>query len=79
MLEKKENYYAELSNTRNTFNKNNNTPLSNVNIREAILKAMIEDKEEPIPDANSVTNDALSNASSSQREKLDAIFTSGKL
>ena len=41
MLEKKENYYTELSTTINTFNDNNNTPLSDVNIQEAILKVMI--------------------------------------
>ena len=32
MLDKKENYYMELSNTITTFNDNNNTPLSYMNI-----------------------------------------------
>ena len=32
MLEMKENYYMELSNTITTFNYNINTPLSNTNI-----------------------------------------------
>ena len=41
MLEKKENYYTELSNTIKTFNDNNNTPLSNVRILEAILRVMM--------------------------------------
>ena len=32
MMDKKEKYYTELSNTITTFNDNNNMPLSNVNI-----------------------------------------------
>ena len=32
MLENKEKYYAQLSNTTTNFNANNNTPLSNVKI-----------------------------------------------
>ena len=44
MLENKGNYYTELSNTTTTFNKNNNTPLSNVNIQATILKVLIEDE-----------------------------------
>ena len=68
MLEKKENYYTELSNTIANFNYNKNTPLSNVGIQEVILKAIIEDGEESITDANNVTSDAFSHESSSQRE-----------
>ena len=40
---------------------------------------MIEDEEESITDANNVTADAFSHSSSSQRENLNAIFTSEKL
>ena len=40
---------------------------------------MIEDEEESITDANNVTADAFSHASSLQREKADAIFTREKL
>ena len=36
----------ELSNAITTFNDNNDMPLSNVNIWEAILKVMMEDEEE---------------------------------
>ena len=73
------NYYIELSNTITTLNYNNNTPLSNVNILEAILKFMMENEEKYITGANNVIADAFSHASSSQREILDAIFTSEKL
>ena len=48
MLEKKEKYYTELGNNITTFNDNNNTPLSNVNIWEAILKFMMKDEEDSI-------------------------------
>ena len=44
MLKKKEKDYTELSNTITTIIDNNNTPFSNMNIWEAILKVMIEDK-----------------------------------
>ena len=46
MLEKKERYFTELSNNITNFNDNNNAPLSDVNIGEAILKVMMEDEEE---------------------------------
>ena len=65
MLEKKENYYVELSNTIINFNGNRYTKLPNVNIREAILKVMRKYEEESITDANNVTVDAFSHASSS--------------
>ena len=78
-LEKKEKDYTKLSNTITTFNENNDTHLSNANILEAILKFMMEDEEESITYSNSFTADALSRASSSQRENADAIFTSNKL
>ena len=39
----------------------------------------MEDKVESIMDAINVTDDAFSNASISQREKEDAIFTSEKI
>ena len=35
----------ELSNTITTFNNNNDTPLFNAKIREAILKVMMKDEE----------------------------------
>ena len=54
-------------------------PLSNAKIQEAIVKVMIEDEEGSITDANNVTADAFSHASSSQRENADTIFTSEKL
>ena len=38
MLERKENYYTELSNTITTLNDNNKSPLANAKIRIAILK-----------------------------------------
>ena len=46
MLENKEKYYTELSNTITNFNDKNNTTLSNVKTQEAILKVMREDEEE---------------------------------
>ena len=48
-------------------------------ILEAILKVMMDDEEESITDANNVAADVFSHASSSQRDNLDAIFTSEKL
>ena len=44
MLEKKEKYYTEISDTSTSFNDNNKSPLSNVKIQEAILKVIREDK-----------------------------------
>ena len=46
MLEKKEKYYTEMSNTITTFNEKNDAPLFNANIREAIVIVMMEDEEE---------------------------------
>ena len=66
MLEKKKNYYRNLSNTITTFNENNGAPLSNAKILEAIVKIMMEDEEESIIDATNVTSDAFSHASSSK-------------
>ena len=79
MLEKKEKYYTEMSNTITTFNEKNDAPLFNANIREAIVIFMMEDEEESITDANTVTADAFSHTSSSQRENVDAVFTIEKL
>ena len=42
MLESKEKYYTQLSNTITNFNEDKNTQLSNVKIEEAFLRAMIE-------------------------------------
>ena len=79
MLEKKGKYYEELSNTITTLNDKNKYPLSKSNILEAILKVVMEDEEESITDANNVTSDAFSHASSLQRESADTIFTREKL
>ena len=67
MLDKKENYYTELRNTITTFNYNNNSPLSNANIREAIVKLIMEDEVESIMDVNNFTSDAFCHTYSSQR------------
>ena len=79
MLVKKENYDTELINTITAFNENKKLLLSNVNIREVIMKVMREDKEEFITDANNVTADTFSHASSLQRENSNGIFTIEKL
>ena len=76
MLEKKRKYYMELSDTITTFDYNNNAPLSNVNIQEMIMKLMMEDEEESITDANSITDDAFSQTSIPQRENAHVVFTS---
>ena len=52
MLDKKGGYYMKLINTITTFNAKNNAPLSNENIREVIVKVMMEDEEESIKDAS---------------------------
>ena len=62
MLEKKGKYYTELSNTVTTFNENNDGTLSSVNIREAIMKVMMEYGEESIMDSNNVPADTFSYA-----------------
>ena len=79
IAELKENYYPELSDTLTNFNDKNNTPLSNVNIKEAILIFMREDEEGAITDTSNVTADICSLASRSQRENPNAIFASEKL
>ena len=79
IAESKEKYYTELSNTIANFNDNNNMPLSNMNIWEAVLRVMIEYEEVEIMDTNNVTSDTFSHESSSQRESLNVIFTSEKL
>ena len=65
MLESEGGYYKELSNTITNFNYNNNTALSNMNIREATLIFMIEYEEGVITDAENITSDTFSHASSS--------------
>ena len=79
MLEKKKKYYTELSNTITTFHDNNDAPLSNTNIQEAIVIFIMEDEEESMADAKNVIADAFSHVSSSHRENTDAIFTCEKL
>ena len=79
MLEKKENYHTELSDIITIFNDNKNTLLSSMNILKAIFKVIIENEEESITEANNVSYDAFSYASSSYRENPNAIFTSEKL
>ena len=77
--ELKENYYTELSFTITNFNDSINMPLSNLNIREAVLRVMIADEEGYITDSNNVTSETFSHASSLQRENPNAIFTSESL
>ena len=79
IAESKKKYYMRLSNTITNFNYNNNTPLSNVNIQELVLGVTREDGEGSIKDANNVTANTCSHASSSQRENLKTIFTSEKI
>ena len=79
MLDPKEKYYTNMSNTITNLNDNNNTPLSNVNILEVILKVMREDEEGEITDANNVTADTFSHASSSEIENPNTIFISENL
>ena len=79
IAESKENYYTELNNNITNFNDNNNTSLSNAKIQEAVMRVTREDEEGEITDANNVTNDTWSLVSSSQRENLNAMFTSEKL
>ena len=62
--------------TLTDYNDRNNTPLSNANIREAMLKVI---EEESIADANNVTADTCSHASNTQRENANRIFTIEKL
>ena len=50
-----------------------------MNILEEILKVVMEDEEESITNTDNVSADVFSHESSSQRENLDAIFTSEKL
>ena len=76
MATSKNKYHTEMSNTLTDYNKRKNTPLSHVNIREAIRKVV---EEEYIIDANNVTVDTFIHASNAQRENSNAIFTSEKL
>ena len=63
-------------NTLTDYNIRNKTPLSNANIWKAILYFI---EEESISDANNVNADTFSHASNTQRENVNAIFTSEKL
>ena len=58
------------------YNDHNNTPLSYANIQESIRKFM---EEESITDANNITSDTFSHASSTQRENANVIFTGEKI
>ena len=69
----------KLSNTIPNFNYNNNTPLSNVKILEAVFRFIREDEEEAITDANNNTADTCRHVSNSHRENSNAVFTSGKI
>ena len=63
----------------NNLNDHNNTPLSNINIGEVVLRFMREVEEESITDANNFTADAYSIAFSPHREISNVIFASEKL
>ena len=76
MATSKDKYYTEIFNTLTDYNERNHTPLSSVNIREEIRRVM---EEESIIDANNITKDTFSHASSAQRENENAVFTSEKL
>ena len=69
-------YYTEIYKTLTDYNDRKNTPLSYDNIREEIRKIIAE---EYILDANNVTADTFSHTSNTQRENVNAIFTSKKL
>ena len=62
MSTSKDGYYTEMCNTVTDYNDHNNNSLSNEKIREAISNVM---EEESIVDANNVTVDIFSHASSS--------------
>ena len=70
MENSKDNYYTELCSTITDYNERNNMPLSNVNIREAILQVMREEEEEAITRTNKVTADTFSLKFSPQKESL---------
>ena len=65
--------------TLTDYNNPNNTPLSNLNIQEAILQATREEEEGVITHANNFTADVFSLVLSPQREYSNAIFVSEKL
>ena len=69
----------ELCNTTINYNDLNNTPLSNMNIQEAILQVMKEEEEEAITDATNATADTFSLVFIPLRGNLNAVFTSEKL
>ena len=76
MATSKDKYYTEICNTLTGYNDRNNMSLSNMNILEAIRKFM---EEESIMDANNVTGDTISHASSAYRGNTNTIFTSEKI
>ena len=76
MLPSRGRYYTETFKTLTDYNDLNNTPLSNTNIQEAIRKFI---EEVSVLDTNNVTEDTFSHMSNTQRENVNAIFTSEKL
>ena len=60
----RDNYYTEMFNTLTDYNDRNNTPLSNLNIWEAIRKVI---EEESIADANNAAMNTFGYASNTQR------------
>ena len=69
-------YYLEMFKTLTDFNDHNNAPLSNEKIQEAIHKVV---DEESISYANNVSANTFSHTSVTQRDNVNAIFTSEKL
>ena len=63
MATSKDKYYTEMCNTLTDYNDCKNMPLSNANIQETIHKVK---EEESITDANNITVDTFSDASSAQ-------------
>ena len=68
MENSKDKYYMELCNTITDYYDCNNTPLSNMNIHEAILQVMREEEEATITDANNITAYTFGLAFSPHRE-----------
>ena len=62
--------------TLTDYNERNNIPLFNEKFLKAIRKVV---EEESISDANNVTTDTFGHMYNTQRENVNAIFTSEKL
>ena len=69
-------YYTEMIKTLTDYNDCNNTPLSNVTIRESIYKFV---KEGSMADSNNVAAYTFSNVSNTQRENANTKITTENL